>query len=93
MLPLVQVSLLCSFCFLLGLQVPHVCTCVGVSTACAIIAAGCEGGLAVSAHAVLMACDIFHVLQGDEWEEKWGEHYHDSGKVAKYADKWGKAGG
>ena len=31
-------------------------------------------------------------LQGDEWEEKWGEHYHDSGKVAKYADKWGKAG-
>ena len=32
------------------------------------------------------------LTQGDEWEEKWGEHYHDSGKVAKYADKWGKSG-
>jgi hypothetical protein len=31
-------------------------------------------------------------LQGDEWEEKWGEHYHVSGKVAKFADKWGKTG-
>lgn len=30
--------------------------------------------------------------QGDEWEEKWGEHYHAGGKVAKFADKWGKAG-
>eukprot|EP00879_Flechtneria_rotunda_P011698 GHRR01012219.1.p1 GENE.GHRR01012219.1~~GHRR01012219.1.p1 ORF type:complete len:619 (+),score=253.43 GHRR01012219.1:499-2355(+) len=29
---------------------------------------------------------------GDEWEEQWGEHYHASGKVAKYADKWGKQG-
>lgn len=35
---------------------------------------------------------LCHAVQGDEWEEKWGEHYHDSGKVAKYADKWGKAG-
>jgi hypothetical protein len=31
-------------------------------------------------------------LQGDEWEEKWGEHYHAGGKVAKFADKWGKTG-
>jgi hypothetical protein len=35
---------------------------------------------------------LFWCLQGDEWEEKWGEHYHNSGKVAKFADKWGKAG-
>jgi len=42
----------------------------------------CPGGVCV------FVCPV----QGDEWEEKWGEHYHDSGKVAKYADKWGKAG-
>jgi hypothetical protein len=32
------------------------------------------------------------VRQGDEWEEKWGEHYHSSGEVSKFADKWGKNG-
>jgi hypothetical protein len=31
-------------------------------------------------------------LQGDEWEEKWGEHYAASGEANKYADKWGKDG-
>lgn len=30
--------------------------------------------------------------QGDEWEEKWGEHYAASGEANKYADKWGKDG-
>ncbi len=30
--------------------------------------------------------------QGDEWEEKWGEHYWSMGKANKYADKWGKEG-
>ncbi|MEW5302338.1 MAG: hypothetical protein WDW36_005137 [Sanguina aurantia] len=29
---------------------------------------------------------------GDEWEEKWGESYLEGGKVAKYADKWGRSG-
>jgi hypothetical protein len=42
--------------------------------------------------AVLLCAILCYVVQGDEWEEKWGEHYHNSGKVAKYADKWGKAG-
>ena len=32
-------------------------------------------------------------LQGDEWEEKWGEHYWSKGKAQKWADKWGKDGG
>lgn len=45
----------------------------------------------MSAAAALVVCVSVRV-QGDEWEEKWGEHYHVSGKVAKYADKWGKAG-
>ena len=31
-------------------------------------------------------------LQGDEWEEKWGEHYWSKGKAHKWADKWGKEG-
>jgi len=31
-------------------------------------------------------------LQGDEWEEKWGEHYWSKGKAEKWADKWGKEG-
>jgi hypothetical protein len=35
---------------------------------------------------------LHSLLQGDEWDEKWGEHYHASGKVAKFADKWGKTG-
>lgn len=30
--------------------------------------------------------------QGDEWEEKWGEHYAAGGEANKYADKWGKDG-
>ena len=32
-------------------------------------------------------------MQGDEWEEKWGEHYLSKGKAKKWADKWGKEGG
>ena len=31
-------------------------------------------------------------LQGDEWEERWGEHYCSGGRANKYADKWGKDG-
>ena len=31
-------------------------------------------------------------LQGDEWEEKWGEHYWSKGKAHKWADKWAKDG-
>ena len=30
--------------------------------------------------------------QGDEWEERWGEHYLSKGKARKWADKWGKEG-
>ncbi|KAK9830975.1 hypothetical protein WJX81_004457 [Elliptochloris bilobata] len=33
-----------------------------------------------------------HDSKGDEWEEKWGEHYWSMGKAHKYADKWGKEG-
>ena len=32
------------------------------------------------------------LLQGEEWEEKWGEHYWSKGKAQKWADKWGKEG-
>lgn len=28
----------------------------------------------------------------DEWEERWDEHYHSSGRATKSADKWGKQG-
>ena len=35
---------------------------------------------------------ILDTLQGDEWEEKWGEHYWSKGKAQKWADKWGKEG-
>ena len=31
-------------------------------------------------------------LQGDEWEEKWGEQYWNLGRANKYADKWGREG-
>lgn len=31
-------------------------------------------------------------MQGDEWEEKWGEHYWNLGRANKYADKWGREG-
>ena len=31
-------------------------------------------------------------MQGDEWEEKWGEHYWSKGRAHKWADKWGKEG-
>lgn len=31
-------------------------------------------------------------MQGEEWEEKWGERYWSMGKANKYADKWGKEG-
>jgi hypothetical protein len=43
----------------------------------------------------LGSCSCFCVnlcQQGDEWEEKWGEHYAASGEANKYADKWGKDG-
>jgi hypothetical protein len=33
-----------------------------------------------------------HDAKGDEWEEKWGEHYAAGGEANKYADKWGKDG-
>jgi hypothetical protein len=49
--------------------------------------------LTVLCCAVLWLLHCVCLTQGDEWEEKWDEHYHSSGKVAKYADKWGKAGG
>ena len=32
-------------------------------------------------------------LQGDEWEEKWGEWWASLGRANKWADKWGKDGG
>ena len=31
-------------------------------------------------------------MQGDEWEEKWGEQYWNLGRANKYADKWGREG-
>ena len=31
-------------------------------------------------------------LQGDEWEEKWGEQYWNLGRANKFADKWGREG-
>jgi hypothetical protein len=33
-----------------------------------------------------------HAAAGDEWEERWSEHYAASGRVDKTADKWGKSG-
>lgn len=32
------------------------------------------------------------MLQGDEWEEKWGEHYRAGGHTSKFADKWARDG-
>ena len=32
-------------------------------------------------------------LQGDEWEEKWGERYWSAGRADKWADKWAREGG
>ncbi len=31
-------------------------------------------------------------MQGEEWEERWGEQYWSLGRANKYADKWGKEG-
>ena len=31
-------------------------------------------------------------LQGDEWEEKWGEWWASMGRANKWADKWAKSG-
>lgn len=31
-------------------------------------------------------------MQGEEWEEKWGEQYEPSGHANKWADKWAKKG-
>ena len=35
---------------------------------------------------------ILVIIQGDEWEEKWGEQYWNLGRANKYADKWGREG-
>ena len=32
-------------------------------------------------------------MQGDQWEEQWGESYRRRGQAAKYADKWAQEGG
>ena len=32
-------------------------------------------------------------LQGNEWEEKWGEKYWSAGRAEKWADKWGREAG
>ena len=32
-------------------------------------------------------------LQGNEWEEKWGEKYWSAGKAEKFAEKWAREGG
>ena len=37
-------------------------------------------------------CERMYLWQGDEWEERWGEHYLSKGKARKWADKWGKEG-
>lgn len=31
-------------------------------------------------------------MQGEEWEERWGEQYWSLGRANKFADKWGKEG-
>ena len=36
--------------------------------------------------------DTLAHVQGDEWEEKWGERYGSAGWANKYADKWAKDG-
>lgn len=33
-----------------------------------------------------------HTEKGDEWEEKWGEHYRAGGHTSKFADKWARDG-
>ena len=41
-------------------------------------------------------CAAFLVVlcvQGNEWEEKWGEQYWSGGKVDKWANKWAREGG
>ena len=32
-------------------------------------------------------------VQGDEWEERWGEHYRRKGQASKFADKWAREKG
>ena len=32
------------------------------------------------------------VLQGEQWEERWGEHYRRRGQASKWADKWSQVG-
>lgn len=41
---------------------------------------------------LLSFADPASIVQGDQWEEKWGEHYWSKGKAQKWADKWGKEG-
>ena len=31
-------------------------------------------------------------LQGEQWEERWGEHYRRKGQASKWADKWSAVG-
>ncbi len=50
----------------------------------------CLGGRLIAAAGCTQQRDA--AAQGDEWEEKWGEHYWSMGKAHKYADKWGKEG-
>ena len=46
----------------------------------------------------MIQCNVQHslfilvIMQGDEWEEKWGEQYWNLGRANKYADKWGREG-
>ena len=31
-------------------------------------------------------------VQGEQWEERWGEHYRRKGQASKWADKWSHVG-
>lgn len=42
--------------------------------------------------AVTTVGEIVNTLQGDEWEEKWGEWWASLGRANKWADKWAKDG-
>ena len=70
----------------------------------ALRGAACQGGCGLGilgsaascAAATRCSCIRLHIsapLQGNEWEEKWGEKYWSAGRAEKWADKWGREGG
>ena len=49
-------------------------------------------GLDIDTQFTLVNTQFMHCIQGDEWEEKWGEWWASMGRANKWADKWAKDG-